>query len=46
VQEESFKGIMAWAFNPSLPLGRISRGHFEKFNAELKTEAEKRAQGQ
>ncbi|KAH6672860.1 hypothetical protein B0J14DRAFT_59140 [Halenospora varia] len=41
IQEESFVGILAWAFRPSLPLGRITKKHFDKFGAELKVEAEK-----
>jgi hypothetical protein len=41
VQEESFKGVMAWAFSPSLPLGWVTKSHFNKFNAELKVTAEK-----
>jgi len=32
---------MAWAFNPSLPLGKVTKGHFDRFNAELKVQAEK-----
>jgi hypothetical protein len=41
VQEEDFVGVMAWAFSPSLPFGWITKRHFEKFNSELKVEAEK-----
>ncbi|KUJ09948.1 uncharacterized protein LY89DRAFT_675455 [Mollisia scopiformis] len=42
VQEESFVGIMAWAFSPVLPLGWVTKSYFNKFNAELKGEAEAR----
>ncbi|KAF4634716.1 hypothetical protein G7Y89_g3386 [Cudoniella acicularis] len=40
-QEESFKGILAWVFSPYLPLGWLTKRHFDKFGAELKVEAER-----
>jgi hypothetical protein len=41
VQEESFVGVIAWAFSPYLPLRWVTKRHFDKFNADLKVEAEK-----
>jgi len=41
VPQGSFGGVMGWHFSSTLPLGWVTKSHFNKFNADLKSEAEK-----
>ena len=45
VQEETFMGVMAFMMGPGMPGGKLMKGYFEGFNADLKRRVESLGEG-